>query len=112
MKWLAILFIFPISSFACELELRANKQVYKVCQKGDYIFSKECELAGECFKTPTSLNHSSSQSPLFSLCYQSNGKPRFAKLQGKKNKIEVCINSDSKIVDLNSLMRYFKEQAK
>lgn len=110
MKWLVVLLILPTSSFACKLDLKIGDKAYKVCNKADRIFTKDCESVAHCFKKIKKLKFSSNQSPLFSLCYQSGATPRFAKIQGQKNKVEVCIKDGSKIVDLNSLMQYHNQK--
>ncbi|WP_040314275.1 hypothetical protein [Bacteriovorax sp. BAL6_X] len=78
----------------------------EVVYEKERMTSKECLNISDCFTFPNSLKFYSNQNPLFSLCYQSKGTPRFGHIN--KVKITGCINSNNKVVDLNSLMKAYK----
>ena len=109
MKWFIILLIFPLSSFACDKALKVGEKLFKVCVEESNIFSKGCNNVPDCFTTPKHLKYYPNQSPLFSLCYQSDAKPHFAKLSGNKDKVEVCVTEKGSVVDLDSLMKSYQK---
>tara|TARA_Y100000780_G_scaffold226709_1_gene241261 strand:+ start:86880 stop:87218 length:339 start_codon:yes stop_codon:yes gene_type:complete len=109
MKWLKTFFILTLSAykaFGGNLTLPDAKRV-TIKVEGNKIFTKECKAPSNCFDFPKELKFYSYQSPLFSLCYQSGGTPKFVKIDGKKHKIEFCFKNN-KGVDLETLMKAYK----
>jgi len=111
LTWLIAIPILISNSFACEnKKLNIDSVDYKVCIDGFKLYSVGCQNPKECFDLPTkSLEYSPKQSPLFSLCYQSNGSPFFALVEGEKMKREVCLSKNKRIIDLDSLMSAFNK---
>ena len=111
MKWLILLLIFAGSNiFACEGKINFDDKSVSVCVEGTTIFSKMCKNVEDCFKLPEDVEFGPSQNPLFSVCYGVGGVAYFAKLDGKRDSVTVCVNSDDKAVDLDSLMSAYKNK--
>ncbi len=109
MKWLKLSLILTLSvsgAFGGSLTLEDGKSI-TIEVEGNKIDTKECKEPSDCFLFPKKLKFYSYQSPLFSLCYQSGGTPKFVNLEGKKHKIEFCFKGN-KGVDLETLMKAYK----
>ncbi len=77
-----------------------------VIVKGRDIYSQDCKNLEKCFKLPTKMRFYPNQNPLFSLCYQSEGTPRFAIVKSSKEKVQVC-TKEAKVVELDKMMSFY-----
>lgn len=112
MKWLKVLPLLPISTFACDLGITLDESAYKVCLKDDRVYSRNCEIVANCFELPKKMKFNSSQNPLFSLCYQSGGTPFYTDIKALKLRTRVCLSDRGDIVGLSSLMLEYKKSLK
>lgn len=86
-----------------------NGKSYPVQVDGNNLYSKDCKIINKCFSFPEKLKFSSNQNILFSLCYQSEGRPKFASLKSNKKKVQVCVK-DKYVVELDEMMGQFKKK--
>jgi len=83
-----------------------DKKEFSVIVKGRNIYSSNCKDITKCFELPIKLRTYPNQNPLFSLCYQSEGTPRFAIIKSSKKKVQVC-TKESKVVELDQMMSFY-----
>ncbi len=108
MIWSLLSTILAIESKSHSDTLLIDKsESISVLVNGRNIYSKNCKEIKNCFIVPTELSFYSNQNILFSLCYQSEGIPKFATLKKSKKKVQVCTKGKS-VVELDELMTYYK----
>lgn len=97
---------------ACELvEIIHNEKKVKVCfnKKTERYLSAECKSIETCFiQKKIEFKFFPDQSPGFSLCYQLEGKPFFAEVSGKSEKVPMCFKAPY-YVDQEHLFMSFKK---
>lgn len=115
MKILILLQIIALTAFASSnnecisTKIIVDENLYDVCIDSRKVYSLNCKKMESCFPTPLKpYEHKSTQNPLFSLCLANKGIPHFAKLKDSNKKVTICMNEKNQIIDLNSLMRSFK----
>lgn len=111
LKWPQIILISTISFHAYGSEtIVIDKIMYTVEVEKDSLGSSEClKSPDSCFAFPKKMVFKGSQSPLFSLCYQSGGRPQFFQYKEEKHKRTLCLK-EGKVLDLESLMIGYKSQ--
>ncbi|GEM_PF-6635458 len=92
-----------------DLLLIENEKSISVLVDGNNVYTKECKDIKKCFSFPKKLKFSSNQNILFSLCYQSEGNPKFATLKSSEKKVQVCVK-DKSVVELDEMMGQFKKR--
>ncbi|WP_408096661.1 hypothetical protein ACJVC5_16620 [Peredibacter sp. HCB2-198] len=97
---------------ACELvEIIHNEKKVKVCfdKKTELYLSEDCKDIEKCFlQKKIEFKFFPDQSPGFSLCYQLEGKPFFARVVGQKEKVPMCYKAPY-YVDQEHLFMSFKQ---
>ncbi len=110
MRWPIVSLILIAETLACDNLLDIKGRQFKVCIQNQKVYSPQCKNPKRCFDFPQeNFIYTPNQSPLFSLCYQSGGKPYFARLKEEKDKIEICLNQQDQVIDLNTLMSEYQK---
>lgn len=111
---LPILLVFSLSSAsyaACEkVETTFEEKPVTLCfdKKLDRYLSESCKDVAKCFfDKKIELKYYANQSPGFSLCYQIQGKPFFARIKGQKDTVPLC-HKNLVFVDHESLLLAYK----
>ena len=108
-----VLILFSVQMVhACELvEIIHNEKKVKVCfdKKTEHYLSADCKNVEKCFlQKKIEFKFFSDQSPGFSLCYQLDGKPFFAEVVGKTEKVPMCFKKPY-YIDQENLFMSFKK---
>jgi hypothetical protein len=109
LKWYLVLVILNSNLYGnSNHQLIIDGKVIVVKSVNDAYFTNKCLDITKCFILPGQLKFSPKQNILFSLCYQSNGSPKFAQFKISKEKITVCIGSKG-LIDLDTMMYKYKK---
>lgn len=112
---LLILFSTSLPSFACDkVEIEHDQQKVILCfdKKADRYLSPHCDNVQKCFfKKKIEVKYYANQSPGFSICYQIDGEPFFAKIPGKDVSVPLCKLGDD-FVDEDTLILTYKNLSK